>query len=61
MEIVDNALMLVFPEAMEATLDSMYFWASLVLSLALAGAAAFLVNRWLIARGRGHALAHSHH
>lgn len=61
MEIVDNALMLVIPGAMDASPISLYFWGSLAFSLAVAGAAAYPVNRWLIARGRGHALAHSHH
>lgn len=61
MEIVDNALMLVIPGAMDAGLASPVFWGSLALSLAVAAAAAWPVNRWLIARGRGHALAHSHH
>jgi hypothetical protein len=61
MEIVDNALMLVIPGAMEAGLGSTLFWVSLALSLVVAGAAAFPVNRWLIARGRGHAVVHAHH
>jgi hypothetical protein len=61
MEIVDNALMWAIPGAMDAPLDSLLFWGSLGLSLAIAGAAAFPLNRWLIARGRGHALAHRHH
>ena len=61
MEIVDNALMLVIPGAMEAGLGSALFWVSLALSLVVAGAAAFPVNRWLIARGRGHAVVHAHH
>ena len=61
MEIVDNALMLIIPGAMDAPLDSLHFWGSLALSLAVAGAAAFPLNRWLIARGRGHAVAHGHH
>ena len=61
MEIVDNAIMLLIPGAMEAGLDSGRFWASLVLSLRVAGAAAFPVNRWMIARGRGHAVVHRHH
>jgi Domain of unknown function (DUF4396) len=61
MEIVDNAVMLVIPGAMDAGLASILFWASLGLSLALAAVAAFPVNRWLIARGRGHAVVHSHH
>ena len=61
MEIVDNAIMLVIPGAMHAGLASPLFWGSLTLALAIAGAAAFPVNRWLIARGRGHAVVHSHH
>jgi hypothetical protein len=61
MEIVDNALMLVIPGAMGAGLANWLFWASLALSLAIAGLAAFPVNRWLIARGRGHAVVHAYH
>ena len=61
MELVDNAIMLVIPGAMEAGLADLLFWGSLVVSLILAGAAAFPVNRWLIARGKGHALVHAHH
>lgn len=61
MELVDNAIMLVVPGAMEAGLPDPLFWGSLTLSMILAGAAAFPVNRWLIARGRGHALVHGHH
>jgi hypothetical protein len=61
MEIVDNAIMLLIPGAMEAGLDTRLFWGSLVLSLLVAGATAFPVNRWLISRGRGHAVLHGHH
>jgi hypothetical protein len=61
MEIVDNAIMFVIPGAMEAGLKSPLFWGSLALALVIAGAAAFPVNRWLIARGRGHAVVHEHH
>ena len=61
MEIVDNAFMLVVPGAMDAGLASVLFWASLAVSLAIAAVAAFPVNRWLIARGRGHAVVHAHH
>jgi hypothetical protein len=61
MELVDNAIMIVIPGAMEAGLSDPLFWGSLLVSLVLAGAAAFPVNRWLIARGRGHALVHAHH
>jgi Domain of unknown function (DUF4396) len=61
MEIVDNAIMLVIPGAMDAGLASLLFWGSLAISLAIAAVAAFPVNRWLIARGRGHAVVHAHH
>lgn len=61
MEIVDNALMLAIPGAMDAPIDSMFFWGSMAFALAVAGVAAFPVNRWLIARGKGHAVVHAHH
>ncbi|HEX6852939.1 MAG TPA: DUF4396 domain-containing protein [Candidatus Polarisedimenticolaceae bacterium] len=61
MEIVDNALMLLIPGAMDAAVTSLHFWGSMALSLAVAGVAAFPVNRWLIARGKGHAAAHGRH
>ena len=58
---VDNLIMLAIPGAMAATLDSALFWGSLVASLAIAGVVAYPVNRWLIARRRGHALVHADH
>jgi hypothetical protein len=61
MEIVDNAIMLIIPGAMEAGLDTPLFWGALALALAIAGVAAFPVNRYLIQRGRGHAVVHAHH
>jgi hypothetical protein len=61
MEIVDNAILLVIPGAMEAGLGDALFWGSLAFALAIAFVAAFPVNRWLIARGRGHAVVHAHH
>src|ERR687893_814910 len=61
MEIVDNLIMLLIPGAMEAGLASPLFWGSLAFALAVAFVAAFPVNRWLIARGRGHAVMHEHH
>jgi hypothetical protein len=61
MEIVDNAVLLLVPGAMEAGLASALFWASLALALAVAFVVAFPVNRALIARGKGHAVAHAHH
>jgi hypothetical protein len=61
MEIVDNGILLVIPGAMEAGLADLLFWASLAFALAVAWVAAFPLNRWLIARGRGHAVVHAHH
>jgi hypothetical protein len=61
MEIVDNLIMLVIPGAMDAHLDSLLFWGSLGAALVIAGVVAFPVNRWLISRGRGHAVVHAHH
>ena len=61
MEIVDNAIMLVIPGAMDAGLSNPLFWGSLAFALAVAAVAAFPVNRWLIARGRGHAVVHEFH
>jgi len=60
MEIVDNAIMLVIPGAMDAGLGTALFWVSLGASLILAGVAAFPVNRWLISKGKGHAVVHAH-
>ena len=61
MEIVDNLIMLAVPGAMEAGPTSLLFWGSLAFALAVAFVAAFPVNRYLIARGRGHAVVHEHH
>jgi hypothetical protein len=61
MEIVDNAMMLAIPGAMDAGLRHPLFWAALAVSLLVAGAAAFPLNRYLIQRGKGHALAHGAH
>jgi hypothetical protein len=61
MEVVDNALMAWIPGAMDAPVTSALFWGSLAISLAVAGAAAFPVNLWLIGRGKGHALVHEAH
>ena len=61
MEIVDNAIMLLIPGAMEAGLTSLLFWGSLAFALAVAFVVAFPVNRYLISRGKGHAVVHDHH
>jgi Domain of unknown function (DUF4396) len=58
MEVVDNAILLSVPGAMEAGLADTLFWGSLAIALVIAGAVAYPVNRWLIARGRGHAAVH---
>jgi hypothetical protein len=61
MEIVDNSVLLVIPGAMEAGLGDALFWWSLALALAVAWVITFPVNRWMIGRGRGHAVVHEHH
>ncbi|MFP5365235.1 MAG: DUF4396 domain-containing protein [Thermoleophilia bacterium] len=58
MEIVDNAIMLAIPGAMESGVGSIVFWGSLSFALVVAGAVALPVNRWLIARGKGHSRIH---
>ena len=54
-------IVLLIPGAMEAGLTDALFWGSLAVALVIAGAVAFPVNRWLIARGKGHAVVHEHH
>ena len=61
MEIVDNLIILIIPGAMAAGLGDILFWGSLAFSLVVAFMAAFPVNRWLISRGKGHAVIHAHH
>jgi hypothetical protein len=61
MELVDNAIIVAIPDALDAGLDTVLFWGSLVCSLVVAGTVAFPVNIWLIRRGRGHAIIHEHH
>jgi hypothetical protein len=58
MEIVDNAVIVVVPGALDAGVGDLLFWGSLAFSLAIAGVVAVPVNGWLIARGRGHAVVH---
>jgi len=58
MEIVDNAIVVVIPGALEAELGDLLFWGSLAFSLVIAGIVAVPLNRWLIARGKGHAVVH---
>jgi hypothetical protein len=61
MEFVDNVVLLLIPGAMEAGLGDIGFWAALAFALLVPGAAAYPVNRWLLARGKGHAVVHQHH
>jgi hypothetical protein len=61
MEVVDNVVMLVVPGAMEAGIGNFLFWGSLALALAVAFVAAFPVNCYLIARGKGHAVVHEYY
>jgi Domain of unknown function (DUF4396) len=61
MEIVDNLFILIVPGAIAAGLGDALFWWSLIVGLLIAGAVAYPVNRWLLARGRGHAVVHHAH
>ena len=61
MELVDNAVMAVIPGAMEAGLVNPVFWLSMMVALTAAFAAAFPVNRYLLTKGKGHALVHQYH
>ncbi|HEX2102891.1 MAG TPA: DUF4396 domain-containing protein [Solirubrobacteraceae bacterium] len=61
MEVVDNAIMLLMPGAMELGATDPGFWGALAVALLITGVVAYPVNRWLLARGRGHAVVHQHH
>lgn len=61
MEIVDNAVMAVVPGAMDSGITHPVFWLAMILALSVAFVAAFPVNRYLLARGKGHALMHEYH
>src|SRR4051812_48586924 len=61
MEIVDNLFILIIPGAIAAGLGDALFWWSLLVGLLIAGVVAYPVNRWLLARGKGHAVMHAHH
>ena len=61
MEVVDNGVILAVPGAMDAGLADALFWGTLVFSLAVAFVVTTPVNRWMISRGRGHAVVHAHH
>jgi hypothetical protein len=61
MELVDNLFVLVIPGAINAGLGDGLFWWSIIVGFAIAFVPAVLVNRWLIARGKGHAVVHAYH
>jgi hypothetical protein len=61
MEIVDNAILLAVPGAMDAHLTSGLFWGALAVALAVAFVVTVPVNKWMIGRGRGHAVVHEMH
>jgi hypothetical protein len=61
MELVDNGVLVAVPGAMEAGLAHALFWGALAFSLAVAFAVTLPVNRWLMSRGRGHAVVHALH
>lgn len=61
MEVVDNAVMAVIPGAMDSGLVNPIFWLSMMLALSVAYIAAFPVNRYLLSKGKGHALTHKYH
>jgi hypothetical protein len=61
MELVDNLIIILVPGALAAGLGDPLFWGSLAVALLIAGAVAYPLNRWLIARGKGHAVVHAHH
>jgi hypothetical protein len=61
MELVDNLIIIAVPGALAAGLGDPLFWGSLAVALLIAGAVAYPLNRWLISRGKGHAVVHAHH
>jgi len=61
MELVDNLVMLTIPGAMDAGLVNPIFWMAMPVALTVAFLVAYPVNKYLLSRGKGHALMHSHH
>jgi Domain of unknown function (DUF4396) len=61
MEAIDNLTVALIPNALDAGLDEALFYASIALGFAIAYPITFLANRFMIARGKGHALVHEHH
>ncbi len=61
MELIDNGVIALWPGAMDATLADTLFWGALAISLAVAFAVTTPVNKWMIGRGKGHAVVHQYH
>jgi len=61
MEVIDNLTVVLIPDAMDAGLGDALFWGSIAAGFAIAYPVAFLANRYMIARGKGHAVVHEHH
>ena len=61
MELIDNGVIVLWPDAMDAELADLLFWGSLAISLALAFLVTTPVNKWMIGRGKGHAVVHEYH
>ncbi|MCX4761348.1 DUF4396 domain-containing protein [Streptomyces sp. NBC_01275] len=61
MELIDNGVIVLWPDAMDAQLADVLFWASLAISLVIAFAVTTPVNKWMIGRGKGHAVVHQYH
>ena len=61
MELIDNGVIVLWPDAMDAELADLLFWVSLAISLAIAFVVTVPVNKWMIGRGKGHAMVHEHH
>ncbi|MET7700157.1 DUF4396 domain-containing protein [Streptomyces sp. NPDC005485] len=61
MELIDNGVIVLWPDAMDATLSDALFWLSLTLSLVIAFVVTTPVNKWMIGRGKGHAVVHRYH
>ncbi|UXY27064.1 DUF4396 domain-containing protein [Streptomyces sp. HUAS TT20] len=61
MELIDNGVIVLWPDAMDAQLDDLLFWGSLLISLVVAFVVTTPVNKWTIGRGKGHAVVHRYH
>ena len=61
MELVDNGVIVLWPGAMDAELGDLLFWGALAISLVIAFVVTVPVNKWMIGRGKGHAVVHQHH